>query len=180
MPSSNNVETMFVQHLGQNKSLLQVITVYRPNFKDAAQFQTIYLQHCKRFLLEQRQLQCGLNNFSRLIHEWMDAGEHKVLMMDANEDVQTGETSNFLSTQTCKMLLFQCMAMIRHTLTLTDHNRSIEFLQPGKWMHQSRLLIIWRWSSGQGAKSSMHLDERATTNCSFITFRQSRRQHSDK
>jgi hypothetical protein len=95
MPSSNNVETMFVQHLGQNKSLLQVITVYRPNFKDAAQFQTIYLQHCKRFLLEQRQLQCGLNNFSRLIHEWMDAGEHKVLMMDANEDVQTGETKQF-------------------------------------------------------------------------------------
>ncbi len=41
---------------GKNNSLLRVITAYRPNFKDSAQFQTAYIQHRKRFL-EQGQLQ---------------------------------------------------------------------------------------------------------------------------
>jgi hypothetical protein len=85
---------------GENNSLLRVITAYCPNFKDSAQFQTVYIQHRKRFL-EQGQLQreprqALLDDLAGLIHEWKDAGEHIVLMMDAHEDVRTGKMKDFL------------------------------------------------------------------------------------
>jgi hypothetical protein len=77
----------------KNSSLLRVITAYRPNFKDSAHFQTVYIQHRKRFLkqgqLQGKPRQALLNDLAGLIHEWKDTGKHIVLMMDANKDVQT-------------------------------------------------------------------------------------------
>jgi exonuclease III len=75
----------------KNNSLLRIITAYHPNFKDSAQFQTVYIQNRKPFL-KQGQLQrkprlALLDDLSRLIHEWKDAGKHIVLMMDANQDI---------------------------------------------------------------------------------------------
>jgi hypothetical protein len=85
---------------GKNNSLLRVITAYRPNFKDEAQVQTVYIQQRKRFLelgqVHREPRQAILDDLASLIHEWKGNGEHIVLMMDANEDVRTGNIKTFL------------------------------------------------------------------------------------
>ena len=85
---------------GKNNSLLRVITAYRPNFKDTAQVQTVYIQQRKRFLELGQALreprQAILDDLAQAIHEWKLNGEHIVLMMDANEDVRMGHIKTFL------------------------------------------------------------------------------------
>jgi hypothetical protein len=85
---------------GKKNSLLQVITAYRPNFKNEVQVQAVYIQQRKRFLklgqLNRELQQVILDDLASLIHEWKRNGEHIVLMMDANQEVRTGYIKQFL------------------------------------------------------------------------------------
>jgi hypothetical protein len=88
------------KYRGKDNKTMRIITAYRPNYKSTIRPYSVYSQHRTYFnrigkkSLEPRKVM--LDDLTSEIRKWKKEGDHIILMMDCNDDLQGTRMRQFL------------------------------------------------------------------------------------